>query len=151
MASNREKPCLPQHMLLQLANALADWYGFRRIVNSELTMMYSMTKVPLPIVLRGKYGMLWVDRYYMALQHEDQDVRYVYLTKAHIHEELYSFRELKNCRENPATLPKEIAVQFRSVLRRMHKTGIPVFVSKEVEGLGLAWAEALRRKIDRPD
>ena len=147
MPSKKDAPCMPQHMLLQLANAMADRHGFRRIMLNELTTMYSRSKVPLPIMLRNRDGTLWVDRYYMAVQHEDEDVRYVYLTEAHIHEELYNYRVLKKCRENPATLPKDIVMQFRVALRRMHASGVPIYVSPEVEGLGLPWAEALRKKL----
>ena len=147
MPSKKDAPCMPQHMLLQLANAMADRHGFRRIMLNELTTMYSRTKIPLPIMLRHKDSTLWVDRYYMAVQHEDEDVRYVYLTEAHIHEEMYNYRVLKKCRENPATLPKDIVMQFRVALRRMHASGVPIYVSSEVEGLGLPWAEALRKKL----
>ena len=101
----------------------------------------------MPIMLRNSDSTLWVDRYYMAVQHEDEDVRYVYLTEYHIHEEMYNYRVLKNCRENPPTLPKDIAAQFRLALRRMRASGVLIYVSPEVEGLGLAWADALRTKL----
>ena len=147
MPSKKDAPCMPQHMLLQLANVMANRYGFRRIMLNELTTMYSRTKIPLPIMLRNRDGTLWVDRYYLAVQHEDEDVRYVYLTEAHIREEMYNYRVLKNCRENPPTLPKDIAAQFRLALRRMHASGVPIYVSSEVEGLGLSWADALRKNF----
>ena len=83
----------------------------------------------------------------MAVQHEDEDVRYVYLMEAHIHEELYNYRVLKKCRENPATLPKDIVMQFRVALRRMHASGVPIYVSREVESFGLTWANFLYEKI----
>lgn len=143
----KDKPCLPQHRLLQLANALADRYGFRRIANSELMEMYSATKITLPIIRQNQGGMLWVDRYYVAVQHNDGDVQYVYLTKTHINEERYSYRALKKCRENPATLPEDIVAQFQLASSRIRASGVPFFLSGEVEGLGLPWAEALREKM----
>ena len=147
MPSNKDKPCLPQHMLLQLANAMAGRYGFRHIESRELAAMYSKTKVPLPIMLRNRGGTLWVDRYYVAIQHDDDDVRYVFLAEAHIHEEIYNYQVLKKCRENPPALPREIAEQFRYALRRMRAAKVPVFVSKEALELGIPWVETLYNKV----
>ena len=145
MPKNKNAPCLPQHMLLQLVNALADRHGFRRIVSSELTAMYSNTKIPMPIMLRKHDGTLWIDRYYVAVQHGNGDVRYIYLTEQHINEEIYNYRVLKKCRENPPALPKVIAAQFRLALRRIRGSGVPIYISREVEGLGLMWAKELRK------
>lgn len=147
MPKSKSTPCLPQHMLLQLANTIANRYGFRRVLPGELSWLYSNTKIPLPIVLRNRDGTLWVDRYYMALQLGDGDVRYIYLTEQHIREEMFSYRTLKNCHDDPAELPRDIAAQFRLALRRMRATMVPIYVSSEVLGLGLAWAETLYEKI----
>lgn len=134
-------------MLLQLANTIANRYGFRRVLPRELSLLYSNTKIPMPIMVRNRDGTLWIDRYYMAQQLGDGDVHYVYLTEQHIREEMFSYRMLKSCREDPAVLPRDIAAQFRLALRRMHASMVPIYVSSEIQELGLAWADALYEKI----
>lgn len=86
---------------------------------------------PMPIVMTNAHGTVWLDRYYAAFKLPGQEVRYVYISKAHIREELSSCREVRKTRGAGFCLPPDICRQFRKALISMRKTGGDAWVETE--------------------
>ena len=73
------------------------------------------------MVLKNGNGTLWVDRYYAAYRLSGQtDVRYVYITKYHILEEVYSYKAASKLRNIQVKLPGDIQKQFAYALKHMN-------------------------------
>ena len=89
----------------------------------ERLLMLRCAKVPQPLVINGGLGRVWVDKYYLAYRLAGGKVRYVYITRRHICEELESIRELERERGMSFRLPREISAQFALALERMDKSG----------------------------
>ena len=106
--------------ILVTANDVADRHGLCR--PSLLRMLKEFNgKYPLPMVLKNGNGTLWVDRYYAAYRLSGQtDVRYVYITKYHILEEVYSYKAASKLRHIQVKLPGDIQKQFAYALKHMN-------------------------------
>ena len=122
---------LPRGTLLLLARGIANKYGFPAVLRSAVEKLYN-EHWPQPIILRTEDMTLWVDRYYIAYQSGD-DVKYLYLTRQHIREELQSYRSASKLRNTHISLPGEINSQFRNVLRTMRLSGRKIWISDECD------------------
>ena len=97
-------PCL---QITDLAAQIAEKYGLRPVPYSALRRVYD-TRFPLPVQTHSPNGQMWVDRYYIAWQLGSGPVRYGYLTRRHIFEELTAYRAhrssllLRAARDAPA-------------------------------------------------
>ncbi len=89
---------------------------------------------PQPIVLENCNGTLWVDRFYIAFQREKSpDVKYVYLTKHHLLEEVSGYKKASKARGITVVLPRSIARQFKVALFKMRAAGTEIWIDpKEV-------------------
>ena len=87
----------------------------------DLEMLQTMRgRYPPPIVRKNGNGTIWVDRYYVAYRlYGEIDVRYVYMTRYHILEEVYSYRAASKLRNKQVKLPAEIQKQFAYALKHM--------------------------------
>ena len=108
-------PCL---QITGLAAQIAEKYGLRPVPYSALRRVYD-TRFPLPVQTRSPNGQMWVDRYYIAWQLSGGPVRYGYLTRRHIFEELTAYRAAACLRGTPVLLPADIGAAFSSALRQM--------------------------------
>ena len=105
--------------ILVIANDVADRYGLCR--PSHLRMLEELKgKYIFPMVLNSGNGTLWADRYYVAYRQSGQaEVRYVYITRYHILEEVYSYKAASTLRNIPVKLPGDIQKQFAYALKHM--------------------------------
>lgn len=135
---------LPFNLVLQLANRACEKYGFKTILRKELITMFTTKKV-LPSVVRvNENSMLWVDKWYVAVQIDGGDVEYLYLTYHHINEELWSYRNLRKFRNDAPRLPADIVGQFRVAYNWMKPTEQRMYFSPTAETLGLNWVSVWR-------
>ena len=88
---------------------------------SHLEMLQTMRgRYPPPIVRTNGNGTIWVDRYYVAYRlYGEIDVRYVYMTRYHIIEEVHSYKAASKLRNATVKLPADIQKQFAYALKHM--------------------------------
>ena len=93
-------------------------------------------RIPIPQIYQGADYRLWIDRYYIAAQRlADESVRYVYLTRIHIHSELLANRS--SIRKNGfALLDSEALAEFAAARRAMehYQTDYALRLSCPTEG-----------------
>ena len=118
MMRNKLPQALPCLQITGLAAQIAEKYGLRPVPYSALRRVYD-TRFPLPVQTRSPNGQMWVDRYYIAWQLGSGPVRYGYLTRRHIFEELTAYRAAARLRGTPVLLPADIGAAFSSTLRQM--------------------------------
>lgn len=128
---------LPRGTLLALARAIAQTYGFPAIMRSSVEQLYNV-QWPQPLIFRNGDTALWVDKYYVAYLPETGDVRYLYVTRHHIHEETYSYKKASELRDTHVQLPGVIAAQFRNVLNRMRLQGTHIWIDEECCQMGFS-------------
>lgn len=106
--------------ILDIADDVADRYGLRR--PSYLRMLKEFnSKYLFPMVLNNGNGTLWVDRYYVAYKLSGQtEVRYAYITKFHMLEEMYSYKTASKLRNIRVKLPVDIQKQFVFAFKHMY-------------------------------
>ncbi len=87
----------------------------------HLEMLRTMRgKYSPPIVRKNGNGTIWVDRFYVAYRlYESSEVRYVYMTRYHILEEVYSYKAASKLRNKQVKLPADIQKQFAYALKHM--------------------------------
>ncbi|MBR5984823.1 MAG: hypothetical protein IK019_00275 [Clostridia bacterium] len=88
---------------------------------SHMEMLQAMRgKYSPPIVRKNGNGTIWVDRYYVAYRlYESSEVKYVYMTRYHILEEVYSYKAASKLRDKQVKLPADIQKQFAYALKHM--------------------------------
>ena len=118
MMRNKLPQALPCLQITGLAAQVAEKYDLRPVPYSALRRVYD-TRFPLPVQTRSPNGQMWVDRYYIAWQLGSGPVRYGYLTRRHIFEELTAYRAAARLRGTPVLLPADIGAAFSSALRQM--------------------------------
>lgn len=131
---------LPIHLLMSMANAACDKYGFERILPMEAQKMYRSKILPAAI-RRNSRGMLWIDPEYIALQFDDGDVIYLYMSMTHINAEVASYRAASRARSTKAALPEDISEQFSKARKLMQYTGRSFYISPSAAELGLDWVK----------
>ena len=107
---------------------LSDGESEEGITAYELRRVYD-TRFPLPVQTRSPNGQMWVDRYYIAWQLGSGPVRYGYLTRRHIFEELTAYRAAARLRGTPVLLPADIGAAFSSALRQMRLQEKNIWIS----------------------
>ena len=87
----------------------------------HLEMLRTMRgKYSPPIARKNRNGTIWVDRYYAAYRLSgSSEVKYVYMTRYHILEEVYSYRAASKLRNATVKLPADIQKQFAYALKHM--------------------------------
>ena len=118
-------PCL---QIADLSEQIAETYGLRAVPYSALRRMYD-TRFPLPLQTRSPSGQMWVDRYYIAWQMGGGPVRYGYLTRRHIFEELAGYRAAARLRGMSVLLPADIGAAFSYALREMRLQEKNIWIS----------------------
>ena len=89
--------------------------------HSHMEMLRTMRgKYSPPIVRKNGNGTIWVDRYYAAYRLSgSSEVKYVYMTRYHILEEVYSYKAASKLRNTQVKLPADIQKQFAYALKHM--------------------------------
>lgn len=78
-------------------------------------------KIPNTQICQGTYYWLWIDRHYIAVQKlTDDSIRYVYLTRIHIRNELLADQRMKRL-YNVSLLDLEARRQFAAARRVMER------------------------------
>ena len=111
-----------------LADLAALEHHLRGVPYAEVRRMYD-ARIPLPIRTVSDAGTLWVDKYYVAYQLVGEDVRYVYVSLAHIREEVNGYRAASRERMRSIRLPGDVARELRGAYRQMRKSGRRIWIS----------------------
>ena len=98
--------------LAALADAVCDRFDLKRVAYADVRRMYGEA-MPCPLRTRCGAGDLWVDKYYLAYQLQDDMLRYAYLTRTHRREEAESYAEAARTRGREICLPAAVTVAFR--------------------------------------
>lgn len=128
MMRNKLPQALPCLQITGLAAQVAEKYDLRPVPYSALRRVYD-TRFPLPVQTRSPNGQMWVDRYYIAWQLGGGPVRYGYLTRRHIFEELTAYRAAARLRGTPVLLPADVGAAFSSALRQMRLQENNIWIS----------------------
>ncbi len=118
-------------LLRRLADALCLQHGLPP-VSDRLLWENCAASCPQPIVLRARGARIWLDRRYAAECFRDAAPRYVYITYAHIYEEMHGYALASRLRGQPCALPAEIHEQFRAALKCMRAEGANFWLSEEL-------------------
>lgn len=105
--------------IIQLADLISTEYGLEMIHISEFRRHYDNPELELPLIRLNRNGVLWMDRYYLAYMLEGQPVRYIYLSKFHIDEEIQACKEVNYCRHSNLRLDPEIEEAFARAYKQM--------------------------------
>lgn len=130
-AEAKNNDCLSERLILAIARAIAIKYDLKAPNPLEFHRQ-SGVRTPLPIVTDNGNGMLWVDKYYVAYQLDgSRVVKYVYLTKHHVFEEMSSYRAAAKERGNSVKIPGYIVRQFRNAILDMNAVGVEMWVDQD--------------------
>ena len=108
-----------------IAKCTAEMYGLAMPTADEARAAYCQkgSVDPLPARKRCENGVLWVDKYYVAYQLCDGDVQYTYISRCHIHEELFAYQQTSQLRGYDVGLPPDIQRCFDTATEYMRFTG----------------------------
>lgn len=112
---------------------------------SEFYWQYH-SPVPLPLVRANRNGTLYLDRYYIAADTTGVPA-YIYLTKHHISEEIYSYACASQTRGIKAELPPSISMQFTIALMEMNND---IWIREGISHPFTRWLPARRLKTALP-
>jgi hypothetical protein len=121
------KAVLPCRTISLLADRIAQEMGVRKPPFAAVRAMYD-SRIPLPICIDGSSKRLWVDKYYIAFQVDGGYVRYAYLARRHIEEELKSYGEASAARGQDVRLPQDVHRAFVIALRAMKANGESIWI-----------------------
>lgn len=131
---------LPIHLLMSMANAACDKYGFARVLPLEMQKLYRARVAPCVMRVNTE-SLLWVDPEYVALQIGAGDVTYLYLSMAHIMEEYSGYKQASRERGVDVPIPEDILEQFRKAESLMKYTGRNIYIAPAAAELGLDWVD----------
>ena len=115
---NREP--LDTNEVIAYALALAERLGVSIPKRKKLYRTLKQ-KIPITQICQGAYYWLWIDRYYIAVQKlTDDSIRYVYLTRIHIRNELLADQRMKRL-HSVSLLDLEARRQFAAARRAMER------------------------------
>ncbi len=132
MKTKREPLALSCRRIMILADVVALRYGLKKVERRDVRWMYD-SRVPMPVITRCAEGDLWVDKYYIAYKLMDNVVRYAYLTRHHIHEEMTSFAEVAKARGKVNRIAPDIRSAFDKAYLHMEGNRKNIWISGEVE------------------
>ena len=114
--------------VFNIAKYIAKKYGLR--MPDYCRMRSEMSgKIPQPIILDSNNGRMWVDRYYVAYQLDGtSEVKYVYIAKHHVLEEISGYRNASKLRSEDFKPSKDILRQFKRARGEMLAKGCQVWV-----------------------
>ena len=93
-------------------------------------------KIPTTTILHTQDHMLWIDAHYIAVDGiGETDVLYIYISREHINEELYTAIELCEGSETLAdySLYDNIACQLTAAKKQMDAAGTDFFLCEQYE------------------
>ena len=138
---------LPFRNLYALAYAVAKAHRLSLPSGNHLRLRYD-DKEPVSTVMVNENGTLWVDREYIAYSLADGSIHYVYVTRAHVRDEIASYAVLRNGRDkraNPVRLPPEILSQYALAQRTMDLHDSTIFLSEEARLLATSNVKKKRK------
>ncbi|HPJ02484.1 MAG TPA: hypothetical protein PKU80_06565 [Candidatus Limiplasma sp.] len=104
--------CLTCPELYALMKVVCTRFGLMRLAYADIRQLHG-TATPLPLHTQSDTGYLWVDKYYLAYQLDADVLRYAYLTRTHVREEMRSYFEAADERARSVRLPTTVAVAFK--------------------------------------
>ena len=110
--------CVPLGTLTSIAQSLARRLSLPAPSLKQVSGAYVEGVYPSqPLVLSGENGTLWVDRYYAAYQDRDGLLRYAYISKKHVSEEVNAWRAANRA------LPPDVEAAMRPAVKKMRMSG----------------------------
>lgn len=137
---------LPIHLLMSMANAACDKYGFARVLPKEMQKLYCARVTPCVMRVNSE-SLLWIDPEYIALQIGDGDVTYLYLSMNHILEERNGYKQASRERNTVIPIPKGIREQFERAERLMKYTCRNIYLTPAATELGLGWVDKWQKQF----
>ena len=108
--------------VINLSKSVSDDLGMS-LEDDAVLLKKLAQKSPVPLIVKNNNCRLWLDRFYIAYSHDDEnDVHYVYLTEFHIREECHSYALARNQRKSDVRLPGQIEEQFSTALKEINKS-----------------------------
>lgn len=93
--------------------------------------------VPNAVIMYNGTYQLWIDKNYIAYSgYNEEEVHYIYLTKAHIYEEYESYKKAREERKNKIKLPEKTRAAFAAALYRMRLKGVDYDLDKNFFEIG---------------
>ena len=114
------------------SRCLSFYYDLPRLEEDELYAL-SHADIPIPMVKHNGAGTVWYDPLYCAYRLTDQPVKYVYISKRHIIEEIRSYRTAAALRHTKIALPPQIMRQFLTAYKFMKARGCDVWTESRYE------------------
>ena len=71
---------------------------------------------------------IWIDKYYVAWQIGEGNIRYVYITMQELREELDDYRRVSRERRRVITAPPDIILEFNRIRKEMASTDLPYWI-----------------------
>lgn len=123
-----EMESLNAMQVFNIAKYIARKYGLR--LPDYCRMRSEMSgKIPQPIILDSNNGRMWVDRYYVAYQLDGMaEVKYVYIAKHHVLEEISGYRQASKLRGEDFKPSNGILRQFKRARGEMLAKGCQIWV-----------------------
>lgn len=84
----REIKILSKYTISIIANNLLSAHSMDKTIKEE-----ELNYINTPIVIQNENYLTWVDKYYIAIQKKDSDIKYIYITRIFVKDELKSFKE----------------------------------------------------------
>ena len=127
------RECISERMLVVAAKKTAQLYGLKCPAPEEIwKMYYSSVECPMPIITHCNNGTMWVDRYYIAVQPDDGNVEYTYLTRTHLSEEISAYKQAAEERGTDVKLPADIHRCFCKVKYILRMNGRHYWLSEKL-------------------
>jgi hypothetical protein len=93
--------------------------------------------IPNAVIIHNGTYQLWVDKSYIAYSgYYEEEVHYIYITKAHIYEEYESYKKARQERKNKIKLPEKTRAAFTAALYRMRLKGMDYDLDKNFFEIG---------------
>lgn len=99
----KEIKILSKYTVSTIANNLLSAHSIDKTIKEE-----ELNYINTPIVIQNEDYTIWVDKYYIAIQKKDNDIKYIYITRIFAKDELNSFKEtVKRAKGNDINVEKK--------------------------------------------
>lgn len=113
----------PQNVAI-LAVKVGEMLGVQMPAKNYFLDRLNESGIKMPTIYKSKDIQFWIDCEYIAYSRYDEDnIHYVYITRAHIKEERQSYTNARRERKESIRLPQQLAFLFRKALSEMNREG----------------------------
>lgn len=132
------RPCVISEMkfldfydLVRIAKDISRRYGLPPVPSEKVYRRCYSDGISQPVMLTGRNGHLWVDRYYGAYWLKTDKLYYFYVTATHVAEELTGWQEAAQARGVPCRIPTRIRKELLAAMNEMKQSGNSIWISPE--------------------